>query len=138
ANVWARAVEATRCGGALYRCDVQTTAKPVERAPGAFDDYAAVFLYSLRQPDDKLWVVLADYVGKGGGLGVIPGDAAMNLAAYNDVKAAQDLLPARFEQVVAAPKGGWVDWDWGDKIIYQHPLMHPYNEWRQNKWDFFV
>jgi hypothetical protein len=30
-----------------------------------------------------------------------------------------------------------VDWDWNLEI-FKHPLLHPFQEWRQGKWDFVV
>ena len=77
-------------------------------------------------PDERLWKVLAEYAGKGGGVGVIPGGKEMNLEAYNS-KAALEVLPADFKEI-STSQGS--DWDW-EKANYAHSLMHPFQEWRQ-------
>jgi Aerotolerance regulator N-terminal len=135
AKLWAKALGANRFGAALYHCDVKTPGGIGEKTKDMFDPCAAVFLYSLKAPDEELWKALGEYVSKGGGLGVIPG-ADMQLDAYNKIQSAQDLLPAEFKEPVQVPGKG-VDWDWRADI-YQHPMMFPYQEWRDSKWDFFV
>jgi hypothetical protein len=130
ANQWAAALTANRFDEAMYHCDVKTPATLGDRFA---EGYAAVFLWGLKSPDAKLWSELAEYVGKGGGLCVIPGGEEMSVEAYNDAKA-QEVLPGRLETVVA---GKGAEWDWSQDI-YKHPLMHPYLEWKQGKYDMFV
>ena len=132
-QTWARAIEANHFGAARYRCEIKTPTSLGEKAPGMFNKYAAVFLCALKEPDDKLWNALADYAGKGGGIGVIPPAQESNKDRYNG-KAAQEVLPATLDKIVDAKAPG-VDWGWkGD--IYKHPLLHPFQEWRLGKWDF--
>jgi Aerotolerance regulator N-terminal len=137
AKTWAKALEANRFGAALYKCEIKKARELGDGAPGMLDSYAAIFLWSLKAPDDNLWKALSDYAGRGGGVAVIPPAALdSNLEAYNKIQAAQDLLPAEIKEVIKVGDRG-ADWDWrGD--IYKHPMMHPFQEWRQGTFDFFA
>jgi hypothetical protein len=137
AKTWAAALEANRFGAARYACDIKAVDGYVEPPPGAFDEYAAIFLCGLKSPQPALWQRLSEFVGRGGGLFVAAGAEDMNKEAYNAVKPAQEILPATFDQTVSSSSVG-PDWDW-PTALYDHPLMHPYKDWRlANKWDLFV
>jgi hypothetical protein len=136
ARTWAKAIESNRFGGARYKCEVKTAKGLGDFSMGMLDAYAAVFLCSLKAPDDGLWKALADYVNRGGSVGVIPGDKDMSLDPHNKSQAAQQLLPAEFKDIVSVAGNG-ADWDWRADI-YAHPLIHPYQEWRQGTVDFVV
>jgi hypothetical protein len=129
ADLWKKAIDANQFGAALYRCEI---ASPEDYRP-PLEDYDAVFLCSLKAPDDKLWVALREYVLKGNGVGVLPpGANKINPAAYNDSAAAQELLPAKFVgNEPVAPKEPGPDWNWAQEI-YQHPFMHIFLEWKQS------
>lgn len=127
---WGAAIEAQRFGAALFRCDTKTAQAFAET--GSPENYQAIFLCNVKQPTDALWVLLKEYVKNGGGLGILPGD--VNKAAYNDNKDAREIMPAKLDDLVTSILPGGVEWDWSE-ANYQHPLMHPYQEWRQGNFD---
>jgi hypothetical protein len=122
---WANAIQATRFGAALFHCDVKPVAEDLR-----CDDYDAVYLVGVRKPPSGLWASLKEYVANGGGLGLLPADGA-DAGAYN--AQGQDLLPAKLGEV-ARPTGDGGEWNWA-AANYDHPLMHPYQEWRQGSFD---
>jgi hypothetical protein len=133
AERWKIAIEAHRFGAVLFRCDVKGPAHVADIGPGGLDDYHAIFLCSLDNPDERLWSPLKNYVDNGGGLGVLPPLNEMNVKAYNDSALASEILPAKLEQVLKV-SGSGAEWNWSE-AKYQHPMMHPYQEWRQGSSD---
>lgn len=113
-----------------YEADVQT--EPVKSLQG----YKAVFLSSLAKPSDRLWGLLEDYVRQGGGLAIIPGDAKMDLAAYNK-DPAQKLMPGILKTTVsqgsAAEQKNGALWNLAQDSILQHPMLQRFREWRHDQ-----
>ncbi len=128
AMVLKSAIEAIRFGAAMYRCEIVQPALVASQALGTLDDCPALFMCNVRSPTEELWKMLADYVAKGGGLGVIPPDNVKDIDAYNKPRPAQELVPAELLDIVNA-KGSGPDWDW-KSANFKHQLMHPYQEWR--------
>ncbi len=111
------------------------------KAPGAkiaWNDYQAVYLVGVAQPDDKLWQTLAEYVKQGGGLAVVPAGDDLLPDAYAS-PAAQALMPAAFVAKVSSKQAVGTAWNWQPSGIYQHPMMRPFQKWRDDgRTDFFL
>jgi hypothetical protein len=92
--------------------------------------YHAVYLFQVDQPG-PLWPLLDAYVAKGGGLGVVPPRRAAE--AYNS-EAARALLPAQLvgESKRKDPFGKGSAWNLDDDTIFQHPMLRPFRDWRNN------
>jgi hypothetical protein len=124
---------------------------PEVKSPGDFANlnlnrYQAIFLFNLSLPKEELWKDLdKEYVQKGGGLGIIPGGAEINLDAYNKGPA-QNLMPGKLNKIVhlkktVSPKKikgeregdeepGEI-WNLGQESIYQHPILRPFKDWTE-------
>ncbi|HEV3204716.1 MAG TPA: hypothetical protein VGY77_10040, partial [Gemmataceae bacterium] len=80
-----------------------------------------------------LWERLEEYVKRGGGLAVVPGDQDTDPSSYN-MPAAQKLLPGRLGKAVLMeknkPEEKGVIWS---AATYQHPVMAPFGEWSKNE-----
>ncbi len=111
------------------------------KAPGAkiaWNDYQAVHLVGVAQPDDKLWQTLAEYVKQGGGLAVVPAGDDLRIDKYAS-PAAQALMPAVFTTKVSSKQAVGAAWNWQPSAIYQHPMMRPFQRWRDDgRTDFFL
>ena len=90
-------------------------------------NYQAVFMDSLANPSEALWAGMEDYVGKGGGVAVIPGGQEMIVDAYN-LGPAQKLLPGTFKKLVTQDKKP-APWNLNQASIFQNKLMKPFQEW---------
>ncbi|MBV9124570.1 MAG: hypothetical protein JO112_14530, partial [Planctomycetes bacterium] len=115
--------------GGAYDCTVKETPEMKALYPEELrKTYPAIFLLSVADPERELWEKLENYVQNGGGLAVLPGGEELDRTAYNDNPAAQALLPGGLVKVVERPQG--VDWNWNQNN-YQHPLLRPFQKWRQ-------
>lgn len=83
-------------GQARFDCQVIATA---DLAQQPLEEYAAIALVDPAPLPDDMWQLLSGYVRAGGGLAIFLGPAA-KAEAFNQ-PAAQELLPARLEQVPA-------------------------------------
>jgi hypothetical protein len=125
ATVWKWALE--ELGD--FHCDVRLTAQARQIGPRELEPYQAVCLLSVAQPENDLWEKLEQYVGKGNGLAVIPGEE-LNVEAYAG-PAAQRLLPGRFVKDVAGDSTLGTLWNWTPET-YRHPALAPFREWNKN------
>lgn len=99
--------------------------------------YDAVFLFQVREPGEELWKALDAYVAGGGALGVIPGRSMVRdegAAGGYEGPIAKRLVPATLKGV---EKGAGVSWFLKDEMIFLHPLIHPFRDWRTPRIDFF-
>jgi hypothetical protein len=117
-----------------FRCDVCKLADFGRKfTPPDLNQYQAICMLNVRNPDHDTWDKLASFVKQGGGLAVIPGGEELNRAAYNDEAAAQRLLPGRLMQVVKAKTDAGVVWKEGG---FTHPIMAAVREWSMQNVDF--
>jgi hypothetical protein len=91
-----------------FPCEVKTTLAADED----LRKYRAVCLLNVSSPDHELWDKLKDYVSAGNGLAVVPGGAdwTPRRDAYNDDKAAQELLGAKLVGPVDKGKESGAPW----------------------------
>ncbi|MCI0376285.1 MAG: VWA domain-containing protein [Gemmataceae bacterium] len=97
--------------------------------------YHVVYLLGVSAPRDRLWDLAHAYVLQGGSVGVVPGGDDMRTDIYNQ-QAAQRILPGLLQR---KEQHGKVDdqnsgaiWNLGQDSIFQHPLMSPFQRWREN------
>jgi hypothetical protein len=110
-----------------------------ELTKDALKGYAAVYLLGLAEPDEKLWNILAEYVAKGGGLGVVPAGEELKTEAYNTPPAAQKLLPGTIETKSERVEEG-ISWNWEPPSAkYEHSFMKRFKTWKDSpSTNFFV
>ncbi len=110
-----------------------TAEVPKQLDPGELARYQAVYLFNVAQPDANLWGLLEDYVHKGGGVGLVPGGEEVNLKAYHE-GVAQKLMPGQLTKIVkfSKEKDSGAVWDLSRDTIFQHPIMRPFRDWRDN------
>jgi hypothetical protein len=108
-----------------------------------FEDYAAICLFNVARPDAALWASLQQYVKDGHGLAIILGGEkiAPIPAAYNDDRAAIELLPARLERVQAVTAENdryWAEFQGDGQLLARHPLLANFRRWKAEGVDFFT
>ena len=120
---------------------------PEVKTPGEFADldltrYQAIYLLHIASPNEELWKDLdQEYVQKGGGLGIIPGEK-INLDAYNKGPA-QKLMPGKLAEIIDLKKSRpkkikkgdreedqepGETWNLGEDSIYRHPILRPFKD----------
>jgi hypothetical protein len=113
-----------------FQCEVISLGEARKLFPQELGKYRAICLLGLAKPDFTIWERLEEYVKRGGGLAVIPGDQETDPSSYN-LAAAQKLLPGKLIRAVIADeveKGAvW------SAATYQHPVMAPFGEWSKNE-----
>ncbi|HEV3204520.1 MAG TPA: BatA domain-containing protein, partial [Gemmataceae bacterium] len=116
-----------------FQCDVKSTGEARKLFPQELATYRAICLVGLSKPDFTLWERLEEYVKRGGGLAVIPGEQETDPSSYN-MPAAQKLLPGRLGKAVLLeknkPEEKGAVWS---AATYQHPVMAPFGEWSKNE-----
>ncbi len=90
-----------------------------------FNEYAAVFLYGIAAPSEKLWKSLEVFVQQGGGVGIIPPGDALQKEAYNSL-AARAVMPALVLKKASVPMGA--AWSIGPDQL-EHPFLRPFQGW---------
>jgi len=100
-------------------------------AAGDLRNYHAVYLLGLARPSEPLWQALEEYVAKGGGLAIVPGGKDMDVNAYNQGPA-QNILPGTWQELLVRPEKPAV-WNLRQDSIFQHPLLRPFRDFRNNK-----
>jgi hypothetical protein len=122
---------------ATFKCEVVSTESTKDWQ--AVPDSAIVCLYQTRNPPQKLWGMLHDYVSRGGKLIIVPGGDEVqddDVAKFNSDGVKAELLPAklvRFRDVSGPKKDGKAllkDFD------RKHPLTAPFEGWRRANVDF--
>ncbi|MFO0967932.1 MAG: BatA domain-containing protein [Gemmataceae bacterium] len=94
--------------------------------------YHAVYLFEVSDPE-KSWPILETYVDKGGGLGIVPprgGESAYNSDAAKKLMPATLLRQTPRKDPIRSLGAVW-DLD-TDDTIFQHPLLRPFRDWRNN------
>jgi hypothetical protein len=134
AGPWRRAIEARK--KARFRCTVLSIRAASKLGPGELSQYKAVYLLAVARPPAELWAALLQYTIRGGGVGIIPGGAKMDLSNYNG-PAAQKLLPGKLTRVVVQKEPGSA-WTWDDPRVYQHSLLRVVRKWRDLGRDDFI
>jgi len=120
-----------------YKVDVQPVVELL-KAPQEILKYDAAYLFGVANPNEAVWAALSEYGARGGRLGIVPGGNELQKSAYNS-EAAQKLLPGIFKDVVTFAKSkedesvSGFRWDLSQDVIFQHPLLRPFREWRANK-----
>jgi hypothetical protein len=106
-------------------------------APEELLAYKAVFLLDASEPPEDLWKMLAVYVNKGGGLGIVPGGKELKVDYYNQGPA-QGLMPGKLKQIVThedpKSKSGAI-WNLDRESVFQHPMLKPFRQWRDEGYD---
>jgi hypothetical protein len=125
ALVWKVALETA----GAFACEVLTPAQANKLVPEDLVKYQAVCLVDVARPEGEFWEKLASYVGKGGGLAVVPGGDETSTPAYNGDQA-QQLLPGRLVRIVQAATGPGATWS---ETAYRHPVLARFREWRMNE-----
>src|SRR5262249_15070017 len=120
--IWQRAFAAD----GRYECEVKLP-KDI-RGLDDLKDYKAVYLLSVRQPEE-LWPMLIIYVQAGGNLAVIPDRDELSRENYN-TETAQELMPAKLEKIVNAPPAKKLGIPW-DIRNFSHPLLGKFRDWAQ-------
>jgi hypothetical protein len=129
ADRWSLALELL--GKGPYRCEVVKADSDKLRAD-YLAPFSAVYLMNVNAPSKDLWEALENYVQRGGGLGIIPGEK-LEAKAYDD-PAAKRLLPGQFEFVASGEDSEGDPWELQkDDSIFQHPLLGRFREWRNDK-----
>lgn len=104
----------------------------------ALAGHAAVYLLGVAAPEEKLWEALADYVRKGGGLGIVPAGADLKTDKYNQ-EAAQKLMPGRIGDKLDGKLDVGSEWNWEARSAkYTHSFMSRFKTWRDNPKTNFV
>ncbi|MBM4073093.1 MAG: VWA domain-containing protein [Planctomycetes bacterium] len=101
------------------------------------EPYQAVYLFEMAKPEAALWKTLADFVARGGGLGIIPGGKETQVASYNDA-AASAVMPARLAKIIDhgdVRKNRGSIWNLEDDTIFQHPMLKWFRKWKDEGWD---
>jgi hypothetical protein len=128
----------------LFRAETRRTAEAAGMAPQDFKKYQVIALLDVARPNDPpgspLWERLRGYVAAGGSLAVIPGGNEADGHDYNDVPAAQELMPGRLEHPVEPGAAGRepeaLDWDGSG---FQHEFLAPFQrDARRGDVDYFV
>ncbi len=130
AKIWKDVHDALR----EFRVTVRAAAEVTD--PNVLQGYQAVYLFDVANPTPALWRLLVEYVGKGGGVGIVPGGKELNKEAYNSTEA-QRLLPGKIVGDALAPSHAAGRWDW-EKIAYGHPMMAPFRRWKGDLGTDFV
>jgi hypothetical protein len=124
-------------GTGPYRCEVVKPDSDKLR-PDFLAPFVAVYLMSVKEPKKELWDALENYVQRGGGLGLIPGDQdQLNKESYQG-PAAKRLLPGIFESIAGSENAEGDIWDFGKDAIFQHPLLGQFRIWRNDKTIDFI
>jgi hypothetical protein len=136
AEPWSRALELL--GKGPFRCEVVKADSEKVRAD-YLAPFSAVYLMNVSAPSKELWEALENYVQRGGGLGVIPGQHQMKKEAY-DEPAARRLLPGQFEFVASSEDSAGDPWELHQirETSFQHPFLSPFREWRNDKTIDFI
>lgn len=101
------------------------------------DAYQAVYLFEKAKPDAALWKTLADFVARGGGLGIVPGGKETQAAFYNDA-AASAVMPAKLSKIIDhgdIRKNRGSIWNLEEDAIFQHPMLKWFRKWKDEGWD---
>ncbi|MCI0638585.1 MAG: VWA domain-containing protein [Gemmataceae bacterium] len=97
--------------------------------------YHVVYLLGVSAPRDGLWELAHAYLLQGGSVGVVPGGDDMRTDIYNQ-QAAQKILPGLLQRKEQHGKDDNQNtgalWNLGQDSIFQHPLMSPFQRWREN------
>jgi hypothetical protein len=113
-----------------FQCKIQRPADAEKLSDEQLRTYKVVCLFQTIQPAEKLWAQLADFVGKGGGLVIVPAGEELQgdkVKGFNEAGAKAGLLPAALQRIVTVGKGKpGVPWAGFDA---RHALTAPFRRW---------
>lgn len=98
-------------------------------------DYQAIYLFGVAAPEPPLWKFLQNYVEQGGGGGIVPPGDELKTEAYNHA-AAKEILPGNFGSKLTHGKDDGKNpgamWNLDQESIYQHPILAPFQNWKDS------
>ena len=96
--------------------------------------FEAIYLFRGPRSRCEVWGFLTGFVQQGIGLGIVPGGDELKAPAYNQ-EAAQKLIPGQLGAIVKHGKDDGKEhgavWNLTDDIVYQHPFMRPFRDWKE-------